>query len=484
MIQKIRQLIAKGEKDKVEFKKAQHGLPANLYGSVCAFLNTKGGHVLLGVDDNGNITGVAPEAATKIKQDFANAMNNNQVINPAFCISLEEIIIDEKIVLYAYVPETSFVHKYKNKIYLRNNEGDYDITRNQSIVANLYSRKEKLYSENTIYPAIKLDDLRDDLIARVRNVASLQRTGHPWEKMRDFDILKNANLYQADSSTGQEGFTLAAVLLFGKDEVISSVLPHHRTDLIVRIKDTDRYDDRGTVYTNLIESYDRILAFIGKHLPSPFYLENEVRIDLRGRVFREIAANILMHREYSNPFIAKLVIEKDKIYAENSNTPYIYGIIDPNDFTPKPKNPKIAKVFREIGWAEELGSGVRNLYKYCKKYTGFDPVISDDNVFKITMRYDFSAQDTPQDKTPLDKDFEKTGQDTPQDTPQVEEKIIEFCIEPKSKKEIMEYLGYKDRKNFNIKLNKLMNKGLIKQTIPDKPTSKNQKYVATTEDES
>lgn len=53
--------------------------------------------------------------------------------------------------------------------------------------------------------------------------------------------------------TGRDGYTLAAVLLLGKDEVIQSVLPHHKTDVILRIENLDRYDDRDDIRINLIE---------------------------------------------------------------------------------------------------------------------------------------------------------------------------------------------------------------------------------------
>ena len=39
-------------------------------------------------------------------------------------------------------------------------------------------------------------------------------------------------------------------------------------------------------------------------------------------------------------------------------------------FEPFPKNPSISKVFREIGLADELGSGMRNTYKFTKLYSG------------------------------------------------------------------------------------------------------------------
>ena len=47
-------------------------------------------------------------------------------------------------------------------------------------------------------------------------------------------------------------------------------MPHHRTDLILRKVNLDRYDDRDFVDVNLIESYERIMAFVHKHLPDSF----------------------------------------------------------------------------------------------------------------------------------------------------------------------------------------------------------------------
>lgn len=49
------------------------------------------------------------------------------------------------------------------------------------------------------------------------------------------------------------------------------------------------------------------------------------------------------------------------------------------------KNPKIAKFFKEIGWVDELGSGVRNIYKYNKIYSGVDPQFIEGDVFKTII---------------------------------------------------------------------------------------------------
>ena len=47
--------------------------------------------------------------------------------------------------------------------------------------------------------------------------------------------------------------TLAGILLLGKDDLILTTVPHHRTDLILRKVNLDRYDDRDLVTTNLVE---------------------------------------------------------------------------------------------------------------------------------------------------------------------------------------------------------------------------------------
>ena len=162
----------------------------------------------------------------------------------------------------------------------------------------------------------------------------------------------------------------------------------------------DRYDDREIVATNLIDSYYKMMEFAKKHLNDPFYLEGDVRISLRDKIFREAVANSLIHREYSSAYVAKMIIENGKVVFENANIPHFYGELKPSNFTPYPKNPSIAKVFREIGFADELGSGVKNLYKYSKAYGGSDPMIIEGEVFRIEVQTKKeTAQETAQENT-------------------------------------------------------------------------------------
>jgi ATP-dependent DNA helicase RecG len=79
------------------------------------------------------------------------------------------------------------------------------------------------------------------------------------------------------------------------------------------------------------------------------------------------------------------VIERDRIVTENWSLPKNPGRIDPKSFTPYPKNPLLANFFLQIGRADALGSGVRNLYKFTKIYSGGEPELIDGDVFKTTV---------------------------------------------------------------------------------------------------
>lgn len=96
-----------------------------------------------------------------------------------------------------------------------------------------------------------------------------------------------------------------------------------------------------------------------------------------------------------------------------------------------------------------------NITKYTKIYSGQEPIMQEGNIFKV--------------KIPLNKNSK--AQD------KIIELILDFCKNEKNIFEIMDFLGYKNRTRFRRDYIKpLVEKGMLKMTIPDKPTSKNQKY--------
>ena len=469
-------IINEGESVTTEFKEATGKLPKSLFQTVCSFLNRNGGNIFLGVSDDGKIIGVDKTKVNNLKKDFVNLCNNPEKIDPTVYLNIKEYEFEIRVILHIYVNESSSVHRTNGKIYDRNEDGDYEVKQPERI-SNIYIRKQEFYTENKIFPYAKMSDLRTDLIQRVRQMA-INRNGqnHIWANMSDEQMLRSSNLFTKDFVTGRKGLTLAAILLFGKDETILSVLPHHKTDAIYRVKNLDRYDDRDDVRTNLIESFDRLMAFVEKHLDDKFYIEGNQRIDVRNKIARELCVNTLIHREFSNPYPAKLIIERDCLRTENANRAKMIGKIDVDFYEPYPKNPKIAKIFKEIGLADELGSGVKNMFKYTKIYSGGLPELKEDDIFRAyiplidTTFIKNSYKVSDQDMTKIsDQDVTKISD---------QEKILNFCKEPKKLSEIMKMMNFKHKSNFRKKyIVPLLANKKLEMTIPDKPKSKEQRYV-------
>jgi len=265
-IEEIKNLISTGEKIDVEFKKSRDKLNKDLYESVCSFNNRDGGHIFLGIEDQTkNVLGVNANKIDKMLKEFTTSINNPNKINPPIYLTPEIYHIDKKSIIYIRVPEGMQVRRLNGRIYDRTYEGDIDITDNAELVYKMYARKQSTYFVNKVYPNLSLEFLDFELIKRAKKMAMSRVDNHPWADMSEEEILRSSGLILTDPDTGKEGITIAAILLFGKDSTIMSVLPQYKTDAIYRVKNMDRYDDREVVITNLIDSFRRLMDF-GKNI--------------------------------------------------------------------------------------------------------------------------------------------------------------------------------------------------------------------------
>ncbi|OGX86778.1 hypothetical protein BEN47_12395 [Hymenobacter lapidarius] len=363
----IAPLLRQGEGIGIEYKHARRGLPRDVFESVCAFLNRQGGHLILGADNAGAPLGVDEAEADHLQRDFAALSNNPTKLQPPFLLELEPVRVGEALLLYAYVPQSSQVHRVDGVVFDRGHEGDFRVLDHERI-GQLYARKSNAYSEGRIFPRLGLSDFKPGLLDKVRALLRARRSDHPWLLLPDEELLRSAGLHQTDPLTGEQGYTLAAVLLLGSDQVLQTVLPAYRIDALVQRQDLDRYDDRVDIRGNLVEAYEQLMAFVAKHLPDPFYLEGDVRVSLRDKIFREVVANLLVHREYLNRRPARFVVYADRVEVDNANHAVSHGPLDPRGFAPFPKNPTLARFFAQLGRVEELGSGVRNVTRYLQAY--------------------------------------------------------------------------------------------------------------------
>lgn len=382
----LNKILDQGEGVRIEFKEAQNGVPASFYDTVCSFLNHEGGIIFLGIGDDSTVLGLNRQNLKNLKQDIVTALNNPDVLSPIFPLPVEEVEHPNGTILYIRVPLSSFVHKHHNIIYDRENDSDFRIT-NEARIADLYARKRNIFTENQIFPHLRITDLNPSLFDKVRTRLALVDANHPWLEASNERILRDARLLRRDYATGEEGLTLAAALIFGTDEVIGNILPAYRIDILERRDNMDRWDDRLLLKTNLIDSYLQALAFIKSKWPEKFYQDNSgERKDLRELIFRELVGNIIIHREYNNALPTEVIIYNDRVEAINPNRPRFRGPLNLDTFEAEPKNPNIRAFFNVLTWADEIGSGVKNMNKFVVAYTGgAHPIFIEDESFRSVI---------------------------------------------------------------------------------------------------
>ncbi len=469
-INQILEEISNGEGLHTEFKESKNKLPSDLFETVCAFLNTDGGMILLGVDDNGTITGIEQNAVTKLKTDLTNLSNNPQKIDPPYLLFPHEFEIEGEIIIAVQVPLSSQLHKTGGEIFMRSEDGDYKIKGTHQL-AGIINRKLGLFTEQRTFPYFSIDDLRLELFDKARRLMRSYNSQHPWLNYSNEELLQIGGFYNVDYKTGKSSLSLAAILMFGNDLAIQQAVPAYKIDCLLRRENTDRYDDRLIIRTNLIDAYDLMMEFIRKHMNDPFYLEGDQRVSLRDKIFREAVSNIISHREYTSPAPARLMIYKDKVILDNPSVPHHFGEITPENLKPFSKNPTICKFMIQLGRFDELGSGVTNINKYLPLYAkGAKPVFKETGSgFELIL--------------PMDETAYVTIHDTVYVATQVNthvERLLLALEGEMSRAELMNKLGVASVRYFRKGyLQPALKENLIEMTIPDKPRSVKQKYRLT-----
>lgn len=137
------------------------------------------------------------------------------------------------------------------------------------------------------------------------------------------------------------------------------------------------------------------------------------------------------------------------------------------------RNPAIADLFQRLDFAERQGSGLRKIREETERLFGYTDdyapkFVSTASAFHVilkNMNYNLHGS-TVQVTTQVTTQDERTKQ------------LIEYCLEPKSRDEMQQFIGIANREYFRKYILKpLLESGVLKMTIPDKPNSRNQKYV-------
>ncbi len=374
--EELMELIDGGESLTVEFKECSSGIKEDVYQTVCSLSNRDGGHIILGVKDNREITGIEKDRVEQLRERFVRSVRD--ILYPPLSLNPYSFEVRGKQIIHIPVPASWDVIFCSGRIWNRYGNMDFDITRNSWEVYRLYARKLGDVFVNHV-TSVGPDSLRGDLLCRARDMSVSRRMDHPWKSMSDEAMLRSVGLIRRDEDRLVEGVTYAGILLFGKDDTILSVFPRHKTDALFRAAAPERFDDRDVVITNLFESYDRLMFFGKRHL------KGILPESAGDQILHEIIANSLAHRDYSSARGASVLIERDRMIVENASIPHGYGLLNPESLESFSKNPPISRVFRETGLARELGSGLRNTCRFTRMYSNVDPTFIEGDVFRTVI---------------------------------------------------------------------------------------------------
>ena len=235
---------------------------------------------------------------------------------------------------------------------------------------------------------------------------------------------------------------------------------------------------------NLIYLLKSGSEFIRNNSKVRFVKEAQYRVDkpdYAERAVTEALVNALIHRDYI-VLGSEIHIDMfdDRVEITSPGGMFGGGSIQEYDIysmRSMRRNPIIADLFHRMKYMERRGSGLRKIVTETEKLPGYSEKYKPE-FFSSAIDFRVVLKNVNYDL--VGGTHQVTHQVTPQDskTSKVSDQILNFCIEPQSKKDIALFCGFKDLRNFTLKyLNPLLKSGQLEMTIPDKPKSQNQKYV-------
>lgn len=376
----ILDLCGKKEGYTVEFKGAKGGFPESFWETYSSFANTAGGIIVLGIkekDEKFYLDGLTEEQIPKFKKTFwDNAHNKNKV---SHCLCKEEDVIVENengaYYLIFKIPRAAFDirpvylngNPFGGNTYRRNHEGDYGCSDNEVSLMMADSIVLQNPQDARVYKGLSMEDLDETTIRQYRQVFSLRNEGHAWNKLPDKEFITKLGGYVKNSETGEEGVTLAGVLMFGQDTTLTSALPYYFVDYREKlspdpeIRWTDRVCPDGRWQPNLYQFYTRIYPKLSLALPVPFKLDetgfNRIDDTPAHKSLRESIVNTLCHCHWG--MMEGIVIERypDHLYFSDPGV----MLISIDEFFEGGhsfcRNPALQTMFRMIGTGDKAGSG-------------------------------------------------------------------------------------------------------------------------------
>nr|VFK33163.1 MAG: Predicted transcriptional regulator, contains HTH domain [Candidatus Kentron sp. MB]VFK76029.1 MAG: Predicted transcriptional regulator, contains HTH domain [Candidatus Kentron sp. MB] len=370
-------LLDQPESDTLEFKSAKGGLPQSLWETYSAMANTKGGTILLGVTDTGEVHGIRDVA--QLEKDFWNTINNRTKVN-ANLLEGDDVVVtnhQDKAILAIHIPRAEHhqrpVFVGQNPLtgtYQRRFEGDYRCTEQE--VRNMYADRTEPPADSRILPHFTLADLDLDSLHQYRNRFSSHKPNHAWLSEDDQTLLARLGGWRKGRANEGEGLTIAGLLMFGREDTLREGLHKYHVDYREKLSEdpdvrwTDRITPDGTWPGNLYQFYIRVIQRLSKDLSLPFELDDELfrkGETVVHEAIREALVNTLIHADYQTD--GGIIVEKypDRIELSNPGCLLVSREQLSQGGVSKCRNKTLQTMFMMIGAGEKAGSGIDKIHR-------------------------------------------------------------------------------------------------------------------------
>lgn len=371
------------ESYEVECKLAQGAdgngeLPKDFWPTYSAMANAYGGVVLLGVrEKNGHFSLAGVNNPDKLRTDLFNTLNNpaKVSINLLSDHDVVTVSVDGKHIMVVSVPAANRKQKpvYLNgqplgNTYRRLHEGDRRC--DNETVKRMLAEQIEDERDARILPGFGVADIDPESLRIYRQMLKDEKPAHPFLEQDDFNFLVSLRGWRKDRQTGEEGLTLAGLLMFGNWLAIQDALPNYLVDYQERpeakaeLRWVDRIVPDGTWTGNLFEFYRKVYRKLVADLKVPFSLKDGQRQDDTPVhvALREALVNTLVHADYSGR-VSVLVVKR----------PDMFGFRNPGGLRlpieqvirggeTDCRNRILHQMFLLIGLGERGGSGIPKIY--------------------------------------------------------------------------------------------------------------------------
>ena len=345
----IKNLILTGEGYNIEFKQS---LDKSFIEEVCAFANASGGYILIGISDEGKVTGVDTSNRSRSKiQDILNRLE------PKLKTSIEV----KKNIIVIHIPEgEEKPYGCPKGFFIRIGANSQKMTRNEII--SFFKKEGHVRFEELVNKKAKFkEDFDSHAFKNFLQLAGISRT------IKYESLLQNLSCLTEDKK-----MTNLGVLFFAKD--IDFIMNYARVDCIL-FKGTERVKilNRKEYMGGLLDNIESALTFIKKHTNTEYIITGNPRReeihDYPESALREAIINAVCHRDYFTEEVPVSVeVFEDRVQIRNpGGLPKGY---DRKRFGTEsiPRNLLIASMLHRADYIEKAGTGISRIKQAIKNH--------------------------------------------------------------------------------------------------------------------